>query len=869
MTRTDQSSLQSNDRKILLVLFTVYCFGAAGLAFFAKSGFYPKYLPDEAQYCLIGENLFRHGIFSLRGDFPSMVPPLYPMIVALSHVLPFGMDVHSKLFLFNCLLMPAVLFPAYGLARLFDIDRLDSCLIATAAMVMPDVLFITMYMSEVIYYPLFISFCYIACEYFKKQTFRTTVFVGIDLGLLLLAKASATVLLLSWLAANFLVLLILLAGKNNEQRDRVEILKKYLLLPLAAAGIALAVYSPWVIIKLHHLGFSVHNLIGRYSENIQSSDRFGILLKWWPIYLSDLFLLSGIVAILPFSLGMRSLWRGSISERNQALFVAVLIIGISAVAASFSGGNSGELRERHMFMLIPLIFVIAAKGVERLEKNSKIFLILASLGLSSFLALILSGYDFHIYPLVNVPWVYSIAHLDNNFLDWKKEVFSASLIWLVIGFQLIWLFRSSKWRRRAFLIGSIFLYIYCTTTAFGALAKWNKIEEAHRGALGQWLVKRIGPGRSLLITGSRSYFQPSIRDEKADPSLDRWSRAFGLSELVVSSLEVDGLYDVRMIPRLDLLKKYALESHAGYVLSTAEILGLPLLGHFRSVNLYGVPGNVLQGSGDLAVKYRTFFDAREFKGKTGKPVYDSSFKEWERVGDKYGFLAYGPDVPVPDGKYLLHFCVRPLTHSRITLDALNNKTGIVWPHRTVDLIDPGKVNIPLNLEAEDGGTYQFRTFVEKGGVAFCGVSIDKATGDSLGSGEGFARPFEVAAEGGWYTVEPWGRWAKGAVSSVIIHAPEPSHIRLTFRAGAFVEPAVIKVYAGKSLLKTVDVAVKRWNNYTPTEVDLKFSVPAGRTIVRIVGPDEFFIPKKLGAWNDTRKLRLGFSDMKVNGIRLF
>src|SRR5260370_20304173 len=81
---------------------------------------FPLLATDEVQYISVGENLrLGHG-FTTRGEFHTGLPPIYPLFIAFTHSL--GSNPRMSALLFSCIVICLVVFPAYGLARLIDLD---------------------------------------------------------------------------------------------------------------------------------------------------------------------------------------------------------------------------------------------------------------------------------------------------------------------------------------------------------------------------------------------------------------------------------------------------------------------------------------------------------------------------------------------------------------------------------------------------------------------------------------------------------------------------------------------------------------------------------------------------------------------------
>src|SRR5437588_1027460 len=119
---------------VTLVLLYLFAVGLHVTALWDAARF-PHLCTDEAQYTMVGENLRLGKGYTIRGHIHSGIPPLYPLFVAAAHTLG-GPSRHSVL-CFNCVAICLVVFPAYLLARQFQLSELNSYLMVVAAAFLP------------------------------------------------------------------------------------------------------------------------------------------------------------------------------------------------------------------------------------------------------------------------------------------------------------------------------------------------------------------------------------------------------------------------------------------------------------------------------------------------------------------------------------------------------------------------------------------------------------------------------------------------------------------------------------------------------------------------------------------------------------
>jgi hypothetical protein len=112
-----------------------------------------------------------------------------------------------------------------------------------------------------------------------------------------------------------------------------------------------------------------------------------------------------------------------------------------------------------------------------------------------------------------------------------------------------------------------------------------------------------------------------------------------------------------------------------------------------------------------------------------------------------------------------------------------------------------------------------------------------------------------------------GTWASCPDPIVEIHSTKARKATLEFSVGSFVESATMTVVLNDRPVKKIEVAVKEGNRITPTRVRWR-SISNRDQYASIRRSKEMFIPEELGQWKDRRALRLGFSQMTLNGIAI-
>lgn len=586
-----------------LALVSLYVASALLLLRLDTGVIYPFYLPDESQYAVVGQNLLTLHAFRYEGQFPLLVPPLYPLLVALGRALSGvgGMSTWLAAAL-NHFIMCAVIFPAYALARQLRLARGPALLIALAAAWVPNMWEAGHYMAEVIYYPLFVASCLAVVAYFQRPTAWRAIVAGGALGLALLTKNTAAAPLLAWGLASGALLLLAYLRERPALHDamRWAPLRAYALWPAVGAAVAGLLYAPWLLLRRASLAGCGAACGGEASVFQQALKHPMTLARFLPLYASDMFLGVGALVLPLALLGWYRLARkGSEKTLAQAAFLGLSVVIVIAMTALFSGYTTQQLRERHMFVLTPVLLALAGCGLPLLRKTPA-WKLIAVFGFASLAQVaLLFALDFTSGPtLVNAPWAYGLGYLVTKYrgvtgvpLNWDATSFMIGLVAVALAFQVVWLFRPA-WRATILFAVTCALLI---ATFLPVLSTLNTLETYDRtdryagmGALSQWLISTIGPGQTLLFYGCDPLSPCS--SQRPSAHIDALLFGYGPNHLDIYYAEAAGMYEMAPVTDLSQLAPAEANEQAAYLLSPVMLIGLPEVGHFGIIRLYDLSG---------------------------------------------------------------------------------------------------------------------------------------------------------------------------------------------------------------------------------------------------------------------------------------
>jgi hypothetical protein len=644
---------------------------------------FPHIPSDEVQFAMTGENIRLGKGFTLRGEFNTSSPPLFPLFVAAAYSLG-GDQPRESMLIASSLAMCLVVFIAFNLARLLGIRRDSSYVLAGAAAMAPHTFYAGTHMTEILQFPLFLGSFYVGLQWIERPTLRRDILLGILLAAAASVKIQTIHLLLALLTA---VIVVAAHAWRYSRQEAASILKH----ALAVFGIvSVAVYF-WLLFKQAHGG----DALGIYRGAIA-----GGLRHWSPLlmlaYLADFLLAAGLVTAAPL------LWwfRDSKNFRMSVFCGAVLVIQYGAVSI-IEGGLGGWMRERQFMYSLPIMAILAVAGLQSTRRPLKALRAALVFAIPLALTPLLALYSFPISPVIETPWANALGAFNGvtigAFSRAQLLVVTAVLICLVSGLL-------SRLRSAAPLCLSVFVLIFYSfgfgSAALG-MARWSENWSRLYSPVLDWLHKNgVAAGDRLLISARPSYFQFQARRWSPDEFYLEWNRTARLNDPFFWRLELLGRFDVRTLPDPRFLPDISLAGDA--VLTAAHFDGLEALDARFPLNLYRVPRNL---AGPPQVSYEMDIPARVFRTQAGEKT-PSQLIVGDGSGDK-GFLVYGPYLPAPRGTYELTFEVTGDAEMPITVDVYEhpgNKTLSV--DTTIESLDT------LTFPARGTTTLEYRIFGE-------------------------------------------------------------------------------------------------------------------------------------------------------------
>ena len=684
-------------RRVVLFLLFVYAVAVGTHLWVLWPGAqFPHISSDESQYAMTGENVLHGNGYSLRGEFNASLPPVVPMIVALAHGV--GETPRQAMFVTACLLMCAAVFPAFLLARRIGLGMGEALLISAAAGFLPHTVYAATYMAEIANYPLGLLAIYLAIRWLESPSRRSSICLGVCLGVMLLTKVAGVNLVVAFLIAA-------VAGTIRRYRENSDEWKRWTVQTALVFSLVVLIEGLWILFKLGHKT----SALGVYGSVLSQQGLPYVSLSLFLAYFGDYLLAPGLLVATPLAFWFSRAW---FESRDRAVFLAcALTIPLVAVGV-LDGGITGWLRERLLTNYLPVIAMLAVGGMAGLRAHPSVIARLALPAAPVMLLGLLVLYRFHVSPILETPWAYlfgAFTGVGTGAFSVDRLILSSAAV--IVGMSLLLLRLPAA---RSGLALAAFVLSFHTVTFFitaQALKDWSTIGLRYLSPIAEWLDSTgLKAGDRLLVSGRRNYFESQRADLPSDGFYLDWTWQMGLSEFLVWQLEVYRHYDVRMIPSPDAVRVAG--KNGDYYLATTLMQGAELVGSHAPLYLF----RIRDANGPPIPRYSTGFDAGDFftmagrRGKTGLI---------EGTGSGEGFLVYGPNRPLPRGHFRVSFQMEGPAKNTVALEVVEGESTVARANArlgdTVPVLFSTKGGIPLQFRVVGTSDESFR---------FRGVTID-------------------------------------------------------------------------------------------------------------------------------------------------
>jgi hypothetical protein len=316
-------------------------------------------LPDELVYSDLARSIAEGGrpavrdvsVFGWGEVYPAVISPVWALVEDRY------VAYHVTLAL-NAVLMSLAAIPAYFLARLV-VSRASSLLVATMTVVAPSLSYTDAVLTENAFYPLFLTAVLAIAHAVRRPSPATQAAALVAVGLVIFTRVQGVAMLAAYAGAALLYCL------TQPRRDRLPYARRFLPTLIVAIPVALA-----PVVASVARGEGVFGWLGQRSGTF---DEFHLheVPYWFLLLAVGLVLYVAVAPAVATTIMVVAGLRGG-ADDGLRLYAAVvlptivaMLLSVAFVSASFDVDGIGNLNERYVFHVVPLLFVGLALWIER------------------------------------------------------------------------------------------------------------------------------------------------------------------------------------------------------------------------------------------------------------------------------------------------------------------------------------------------------------------------------------------------------------------------------------------------------------------------------------------------------------------------
>lgn len=332
---------------------------------------------DEYVYSKIARNFYYYKILSLSQTPEPFYPPLYSIVLSITYLFRDMNLIYFFMKVINALISTLTIIPVYFLSKDF-LEEKQRILICILVALLPISFSFSYYiLGENLFLPLFYFSIYFIYKSLKENNKKNNILAAIFISLSYLTKELGLILILIYFLSHLAKRIIL--------KEKIE-MKNFIL----AFAIIFLIISPWFIRNYFVFDQSLSGTFGELiKDNVESflsSDKhkgyyFQSLINWIIIHLIALSISSGIILFFSSFFALKE-----IKKKNHfSLFMILAIITVLTCIFVLSNNAlgpqpdnlpkifsfyTGRIIMRYLDILVPLIFITGAIGVNNYKKES-------------------------------------------------------------------------------------------------------------------------------------------------------------------------------------------------------------------------------------------------------------------------------------------------------------------------------------------------------------------------------------------------------------------------------------------------------------------------------------------------------------------
>ncbi len=340
----DLSSGRSRGRLAGLVVAGLVVVSILGRILLGRDIPTPWIAPDEMIYGILGRTLYSSGrlaIENANSDFYSLV---YPALIGgpLAWLSPHrGYEVAKAL---GAVSMSLAAVPAYLWARSVVSTR-SAVLVAALTIALPSLAYSGLLMTETVFYPLVVLFCWVSMKTLVTPTPRNQLLVVFLVTALGLTRLQGGVLILVFPTA------ALLAGVGAREAPR------RFAVTLVGFGIVIALWLAWRL-------SAGHGAVGAYTVTTSGGYHLVPIVRYVFYHAGDVVLMTGFFPACAAALLWFERRRLSPEARATLAVATALSLWLVLQVGTFASRFVGHVAERDMIGVAPALFICLAVWLE-------------------------------------------------------------------------------------------------------------------------------------------------------------------------------------------------------------------------------------------------------------------------------------------------------------------------------------------------------------------------------------------------------------------------------------------------------------------------------------------------------------------------
>jgi hypothetical protein len=473
--------------KKLLYLFLVLIFLKIIISLFIQ---FPLGYLDSLIYQETAKTFFETLSISNMAEFK--YPYLYPLMISPAFLFEDMEKVFLIIKIINSILSSLIIFPVYLLSKEFFSKKKSFYIATICGFIPPLFIFTFTSMSENLFYPLFLFAIFMIYKAFKENSWEWNIFTGIIVGLAILTKILAVVLIPT------IIFMSLFRLKHYPKR---------IILLLFTIIISSTLFIPRIL----NSGFDLGKILGYQASIDNASSSLFLITKiiWVFLYLDYLILASGIIL---FFYAILLILKYRKLEHDEKLFIQIIFfttLFLIIICANHSGSHEKytDYRTigRYIEGTIPLFLILGFLQIQKKEIRTNTSLVLLSIFtiITTYFILFDKFFPINNSSLTHIGLIKYF--LDSFQMNSKIILVFGVIILLIVGSLLIKKIKEKQIYKFILIYFFLITMINISIIFYDTQERWLTSEGAE---IGRWINEKLDPNSKILFDQEELIKQP-------------------------------------------------------------------------------------------------------------------------------------------------------------------------------------------------------------------------------------------------------------------------------------------------------------------------------------------------------------------------